>query len=157
MEYENFEFDKNIKPIIKRNKFTLEHLKYTHFYLDTNENDASHHYCSSFEIIFKEDDLRVLLTHTMYSLEQNKQIVIDVDSFIIPDEIIEMLAMYDLRDLGNNYLIEEVGKEYWEIEYNHKFKIVGSYEFQLELIKKLNGLYDIIQLAQKIPLVKGEE
>jgi hypothetical protein len=54
-----------------------------------------------------------------------------------------------LEDLKNNYFNENVWGEYWTINYNKLFYIVGNYDSEVEEINKLLELINFKKIKEE--------
>lgn len=60
-------------------------------------------------------------------------------------EIIKRLEEIDLRNLKNNYFTDFIPEKFshWELTYNHYFKVVGTFDREVEEIKEVSKILDV--------------
>ena len=65
-----------------------------------------------------------------------------------PNQLIEKLEKYDLRDLKNNYFTEDNPDRFthWELTYNHYFKIVGTYDQNVAEFEKISDILNFKEI-----------
>ena len=62
----------------------------------------------------------------------------------------QKLEKYNLKDYKNNYYTQdpEENSEYWQIEYNDKFKITGTYDSQIDILILLINFLDFSKIKK---------
>ncbi len=153
--YENFEdiINKDIEVEVKKTPFKINHLKISHYYWNSGEINIAMPISTSIELIskygFEKDKLEwnKKVTHTYLSLENCQEKTADsyTEKLVNADEIISELEENDLRNLKNNYFTDAEPERFthWEITYNTRFKIVGTYDQELAEFKKISELLNL--------------
>lgn len=157
---DNFEniINENIK--IERNNipFKITQLKLTHYYWNSGDIDVGMPISTSIELTskynFETDTLEwnKIITHIYISLEDCYKTI--TDSYRVrlfnSNEIISRLEKNDLRNFNNNYFTDENPDRFthWEITYNTYFKIVGTYDQELEVFKKFSELLNFKEIME---------
>lgn len=167
----NDEFD-NFRDVIdgmkvdrKRNAFKISQLKIEHFYWNLEDIDVGVPITTSIELTckynFEKDRLewKKTISHTYLILEEDKEYTTDSydEEIDKPDELLEEIQKYDLRDLKNNYFTEEEPEEFshWELTYNNYFKIVGTYDEEISEFEKISELLNFKKvIAQEVEKVQ---
>lgn len=112
---------KNNRPF---NKTSLDSIKLTHYYIDEVEIDAP--VSKTIEIIRGEIPKKIV---SKKILKENKKIETVIELEEEKEEynkVLEEIENIPLSSLNNNYYLEEEKKEFWTLEYNHLFRIVGT-------------------------------
>lgn len=147
--YENFEdiINKNIEVEGKKTPFKINHLKISHYYWNSGEINIAMPISTSIELNseydFEKDKLNWnrKVTHTYLSLDNCQEETTDsyTEELVNAAETIRKLEEYDLRNLKNNYFTDDEPERFthWEIAYNNSFKIVGTYDQELEEFKNI--------------------
>lgn len=99
--------------------------------------------------------------HTYYSLDGNHQHTTNASRTAIDnsDELLEKLAKVNFKDLKNNYFTDAAPHKYswWELNYDHRFYVVGTYDNLIDEIKAVSDVLDFGQAVQESEgKVKGQ-
>ncbi|MDE6140964.1 MAG: hypothetical protein K2G03_00020, partial [Bacilli bacterium] len=136
-----WDIKKDDDEIIDRKKFKINQIKLEHFYFNSGEKDAGMPISTSLELsCYYNYDVQSLLwkkniVHNYVSLEDGLSVSTDsYEEEINASELIKELEKYDLRELKNNYFSDSDLEQFthWEITYNNYFKIVGTYDNEIE-------------------------
>lgn len=153
--YENFEdiINKNIEVEGKKPPFKINNLKISHYYWNSGEINIAMPISTSIELNseydFENDKLNWnrKVTHTYLSLDNCQDKITDsyTEELVNAAETIRKLEEYDLRNLKNNYFTDAEPERFthWEITYNTRFKIVGTYDQELAEFKKISELLNL--------------
>ena len=146
----------NIEVDRKRNLFKINQLKIEHFHLNSGDIDAGMPISTSVELNciynFEKEKLEWIKTisHTYSSLNSSLEYTTDTYDQNIenPNQLIEKLEKYDLRDLKNNYFTEDNPDRFthWELTYNHYFKIVGTYDQNVTEFEKISDILNFKEI-----------
>lgn len=149
----------NINVDRKKNTFEINQLKIEHFHWNSGDIDVGMPITTSVEMTcnynFEKEKLewKKIISHTYLSLENGKEYTTDTydEEIDNPDELIEKIQNYDLRDLKNNYFTEENPERFshWELTYNNYFKIVGTYDQEISKFKKISELLDFKKIIDE--------
>ena len=124
--------------------FEIKQIKIEHFYWNSNEVGPGVPVSTSIELFINElNTWKKRTTHNYHSIydtvtiASNKQIE-DLNELNIIDEI----KKYDLTSLKNNYFTDKQPENlsHWELTYNYLFKIVGTYDQEIDILKKISEL-----------------
>ncbi len=157
---DNFEdvITENLK--IERNNipFKLTQLKLTNYYWNSGDIDVGMPVSTSIELNckynFEKDmlDWYKKVSHTYLSFENCHEEITDsyTEELTNANDLISKLEENDLRELKNNYFTDENPDRFthWEITYNTYFKIVGTYDQELEVFKKYNELLNFKDIME---------
>lgn len=157
---DNFEdiINENIK--IERNKipFKITQLKLTNYYWNSGDINVGMPVSTSIELNCKYNFENAMLdwykkvSHTYLSFENCYVEVTDsyTEKLTNASEIISRLEETDLRNFKNNYFTDENPDRFthWEIGYNTYFKIVGTYDQELEVFKKFSELLNFKKIME---------
>jgi len=158
---DNFEdiINENIEIKRNNNPFKISQLKLTNYYWNSGDIDVGMPISTSVELNCKYNfDKEILewtkkVSHTYLSLYDTFEEVTDtyVDKLQNAEEIISKLEEHDLRNLNNNYFTDENPERFthWEITYNTYFKIVGTYDQELDIFKKFSELLDFKKIMDE--------
>lgn len=147
----DIDFD-NLKVEINREPFKIRQLKLSNYYWVEDDYYIGMPISTSVELICKYDFEKDILnwskivSHTYLNFDDG--FVETTDSYIEElgsiDEVISKLEKEDLRDLKNNYFTDKEPENFthWEIVYNKYFKIVGTYDQELDVFKEFSELLD---------------
>ena len=147
----NVEVKKDIKP------FKLTMLKLNHYYWYSGDIDNGMPINTSIELTSKynfetnKEEWKKIVSHTYISLDNIKEYTTDTYEENINIEIINELEKYDLRQLKNNYFTDKEPEKYsrWEITYNNYFKIVGTYDNELEEVINIEKVLDFKRIMKE--------
>lgn len=138
--------------------FSINQLKITHYHWNSGEIEVGTPIRTSVELKsefdFETNKLRWFktVTHQYYKLtwENGSEKQSYTEEVNIP-EIISSLNKIDLRNLKNNYFSETIPERYthWEIKYNYYFKIVGTYNNEIEEFKEICYLIDFEKILNE--------
>lgn len=138
--------------------FSINQLKITHFHWNSGEIKEGTPIRTSVELKsefdFEINKLRWFktVTHQYYrlSLGNGSEKQTYTEEVNIP-EIISSLNKINLRNLKNNYFSETIPERYthWEIKYNYYFKIVGTYNNEIEEFKEICYLIDFEKIINE--------
>ncbi len=139
------------------NEFKLSQLKLTHNHFSSGMIDEGTPCETSVELKSKYDfDTGEKywikkVSHTYISLEDIHKETTDTHEEKIDETLIKDLEEYDLRNLKNNYFTDRNPERFthWEVEYNHYFKIVGTYDQELKEIKKISEILNFKQIIEE--------
>ena len=134
-DFNNIDFSKieRINYEVKINNITL-----THFYQDLGEKYAGKPIKTSIKLEKVNNIWKEIIIHyylDFQNLETIKENITEIENIKIA-EFIQKLEKYNLKDYKNNYYTQdpEENSEYWQIEYNDKFKITGTYDSQIDIL-----------------------
>ena len=137
---------------MERIAFKINQLKLEHFYFNSGDKDAGMPISTSVELSceynFERNNLgwKKSIVHNYVSLEDSMSISTDSHDEVLDnaDEIISKIESCDLRYLNNNYFNEDTPERFthWEITYNNHFKIVGTYDNEIDEFKELSEILD---------------
>lgn len=144
---------------VKRDEFKLEQIKVEHFYFNADDKEAGMPISTSVEL--KSDynfelqklEWKKVIVHKYFSL--NDSITVSINSHEEKcddsEKLIKELEKYDLRELKNNYFNNDDSERFihWEITYNNYFRIVGTYDNEIEELEKLSEILDLKNIMQK--------
>ncbi len=127
--------------IIKNNNYKITDLIYTHYY-DDKELGGSSCYTrlkiiSDYDYIERRFSFKGKIIHTYRDYNDEFDIRTIEKNIDISNELVEEINKLNLEDLKNNYYNPELRKEYWTINYNKLFYIVGTYDSNLNEIDSL--------------------
>ena len=147
---ENITIERNNPP------FKLTQLKITNYYWNSGEIDVGMPISTSIELTckynFEKDTLEWFkeVSHTYLSLTNSFEKTTDTykEEMKNANEIISELEKYDLRNYKNNYFTEKNPERFthWEINYNNYFKIVGTYDQELEVFNKISNILNFKEI-----------
>lgn len=149
----------NIEVEVQREKtsFKLTQFKIDHYYWNSGDIDVGTPVNTSIELVSKynidtdKTEWKKIISHTYRSFEDETQYNTDTYEENINDEIIEEIEKYDLRDLKNNYFTEENPERFthWEITYNNRFKIVGTYDQEIEELINIKRILEFKKIIEE--------
>lgn len=147
-EFDNFASLLNEDFGLVRKKLELTQLKLTHHFYYTCDNisdliSISIELYRYFDPAIQEMMWFKKTTHT-YKIKTE-----DKTERIKDTSIINKIQEYDLRRLANNYFTDEEPENlsFWEIEYNSKFRIVGTFDNVVPEYKELSNLLGLDKLT----------
>ena len=70
-------------------------------------------------------------------------------SIDITNELVEEINKLNLEELKNNYYNKEIRGEYWVVNYNKLFNIVGTYDNMPEEIDRLLDLVKFTEIKEE--------
>ncbi len=153
-ELENIKVEREVQP------FKLYNLKLIHHYWDSIEDIAPGMLIStSVELkCTKNDDeykyeWHKIITHTYLDKETLEEKTIESEEKVPNiEKIISDLEQIDLRKLANNYFTDQEPEcyKYWELNYNYKFKIVGTYDQEIDELSKISTILNFSEIIKKI-------
>jgi len=140
------------------NDFKLTRLKFTHFNFNSGFVYDGCPIKTSVELRLEYTDIETEkqiwkqnISHT-YMLEKNFEEKTNYyeEQLKNPETIISLLEKINLKNLKNNYFSDDTHKfSHWELEYNDCFKIVGTYNNEIEEIKKVKEILDFETIVSK--------
>lgn len=138
--------------------FSINQLKITHYHWNSGEIQIGTPIRTSVELKsefdFETNKLRWFKTvnhqYYKYTWENGAENHSYTEEVNIP-EIIASLNKINLRSLKNNYFSETIPERYthWEIKYNYYFKIVGTYNNEIEEFKEICYLIDFEKIINE--------
>lgn len=150
-DFNNIDFSKieRINYEVKINNITL-----THFYQDLGEKYAGKPIKTSIKLEKVNNVWKEIIIHyylDFQDLETIKENITEIENIKIA-EFIQNLEKYNLKDYKNNYYTQdpEENPEYWQIEYNEKFKIVGTYNEEIDILKELISFLNFSEIKNSI-------
>lgn len=145
-EYDSFmEAIKDIK--IEKPEFKLSQIKIEHFYFNYDNTEDKAPVQISIEL--KKGINSKIITNTFIDPNNHNKTIEENYSIDISnvEEVLKEIEKIDLRDLKNNYYNEKESYTHWSIIYNNEFKIVGTYDQEIEEFKKIS---EILNLKEEI-------
>ena len=151
---------------MNNDKLKLTYIKFTHHYGNMGLITDGDPLSTSVELIMDRDNTgeriiwKKVIAHT-YILEKNfeRKINTHEEELQNPENIINLLEEFDLPSLKNNYFTDEnpIRYSYWELEYNKYFKIVGTYDNEIDEIKKIKEIINFNEIkSNELKKVKGQ-
>ena len=150
--------DENLKIERSNIPFKITQLKLANYYWNSGDIDVGIPVCTSIELIckynFEKDrlDWNKKISHTYLSLENCYEETTDsyIEELTNANVVISRLEENDLRNFKNNYFTDEIPEcfSHWEITYNTYFKIVGTYDQELEVFKKFSELLNFEKIMK---------
>lgn len=140
-----------------RPKFEINQIKLEHFYWNSGDIDIGMPISTSVELLcyfnYEKNKLewKKIISHTYISFKNVHEHTTDTHEEIIDaSDLINKISKYDLRDLKNNYFTEEVPERFshWELNYNNYFKIIGTYDQEVEEFKKISEILDFKKIIE---------
>lgn len=123
-------------------EFKISQFKFTHYYWFDDDNFAGVPRETSVELkkVYDEEERcfvwNKIVSHTYISLKDVSKLSTDSYSEKTSDDVISSLEKFDLREYRNNFFSNDIFyHSNWEIVYNHKFKIVGTYDNMIDIVK----------------------
>ena len=146
--------------------FKLTNLKFTKYHFMSGEVYNGCPIKTSIEIKFDNYNLSTnkeittkCIEHT-YMLEHNFEKQTNFQQYELEnsENIIKSLEQIDFKNLKNNYFSNDSfhRHSHWELEYNNYFKIVGTFDNEIDEIKKIKRILDFEQIERQ-ELEKVEE
>ena len=134
--YNHIKNDINVEK--ERNKFIINQLKLTHYYLQDGEYSVGSPISTS------------IITHTYCDFNDSQKFVSNISKEDNKDlyKLILEIEQIDLRDLKNNYYTDEESS-YWELEYNNRFKICGTYDYDIDELNSIIKLLDFRNILKQ--------
>ena len=139
-------YDKEEDFVISVNLYNITDINFTHYY-DDNELGGSSCYTrlniiSDFDYIDRKFSFKGQIIHTYRDYNDEFDIKTIEKNIDITNNIVEEINKLNLEELKNNYYNKDNNKEYWVINYNKLFYIVGTYDSELNEIDTLLELID---------------
>ena len=152
--YNHIKNDINVEK--ERNKFIINQLKLTHYYLQDGEYSVGSPISTSIELKCnynfetQEKEWKKIITHTYCDFNDSQKFVSNISKQDSKDlnKLILELEQIDLRDLKNNYYTDEESS-YWELEYNNRFKICGTYDYDIDELNSIIKLLDFRNILKQ--------
>jgi len=146
--------------------FKLTNLKFTKYHFMSGEVYNGCPIKTSIEIKFDNYNLSTnkeittkCIVHT-YMLEHNFEKQTNFHQYELEnsENIIKSLEQIDFKNLKNNYFSNDSfhRHSHWELEYNDYFKIVGTFDNEIDEIKEIKRILDFEQIERQ-ELEKVEE
>ena len=147
---------KDIKVEKEVTKFKLEQLKLEHFYIDDEDIDNNTPISTSIELTSKynfetnKNEWKKKVSHTYIDLNSDDN-TNSYEEVLENEELIRQIEKYDLRNLKNNYFTEEAPERYtyWVLTYNNKFKIVGTYDQEIDEFINIRNLLNFKEIMNE--------
>ena len=159
MNIEDWDVTEDIEIEENKKEFKLEHLKIENYYWNSGEINLGMPISTSIELTSNYNfetnklDWTKTISHTYISLEDEKKYETNTHEEKIenPEEIIKKLEENDLRDLKNNYFTDETPEKFthWELTYNYYFKIVGTYDKEIEEFTNIKDILDFKKIMEE--------
>lgn len=111
-----------------------------------------------FDFTSKKEIIKKIVTHKYYCDENSYKVKENITEEILAEQsILEKVADVNLVDLRNNYFTDKNPERFshWEIEYNNRFKIVGTFDQELDEVKMIKELLDFENI-EKVELDKAK-
>ena len=126
----------------------------THFYQDLGEKYAGKPIKTSIKLEKVNNIWKEIITHfylDFQNLETIKENITEIENPQI-ENCIKKLENHNLKNYKNNYFDEEFKEnpEYWQIEYNERFKIVGTYNEEIDILKELISFLNFSEIKNSI-------
>lgn len=139
--------------IIKNNNYKITDLSFTHYY-DDNELGGSSCFTelriiSDYDYIERKFNFKGKIIHSYRDYEDEFDIKTIEKNIDISNDLVEKINKLNLEDLKNNYYNPELKKEYWVINYNKLFYIVGTYDLLVDEIKELLELINYKKIEEE--------
>lgn len=138
--------------------FSINQLKVTHYHWNSGEMSVGSPIRTSVELKsefdFEKNKVRwyKIVTHQYYKItwEKGFEVASYTEEVEIP-EIITAINKLDLKSLKNNYFSETMPERFthWELKYNYYFKIVGTYNNEIEEFKEICYLLDFEKIINE--------
>ena len=152
-EWENID----VEVKIERKEFRLTQFKIDHYYWNSGDIDVGMPVNTSIELVSRYNidtdklDWKKIISHTYRSMEDENEYITDTYEENLNDEIIKEIEKYDLRDLKNNYFTEANPERFthWEITYNYRFKIVGTYDQETEEVTNIKRILELKKIIDE--------
>jgi len=151
-DFSDIDFSK-INRVTNTEPFSLNQIKITHYYFSFDNVEAGVPVATSIELtktFNNETNIQEwtrIIEHTYRSFNDALKLEnsINTENSKNFDDLLRELNNIELRNLKNNYFTDEGPVNYtsWMIEYNHKFRIVGTYDNELPEFKKIAGLLNL--------------
>ena len=121
-------------------KFELKQIKLSHYHFNNGNYSKGMPIITSLELLLDNDKTIKKISHEYIYDEINRLTKINSYEEIINNtSIFKSLELYDLKNLKNNYYtdygIEKLS--HYEINYNYMFKIVGTYDNEINEYKDI--------------------
>ena len=134
-------YDKEEDFVISVNLYNITDINFTHYY-DDNELGGSSCYTrlniiSDFDYIDRKFSFKGQIIHTYRDYNDEFDIKTIEKNIDITNNIVEEINKLNLEELKNNYYNKDNNKEYWVINYNKLFYIVGTYDSELNEVDTL--------------------
>lgn len=153
-----WEIEKDIENIIdsQDENFQIKKLELVHHHFNSGEKELGMPISTSIEIVSeldleKEETIWFKkVTHKycgFYDVDTE-----EIDSFVEqienPEYLLEQIKSVNLRSLNNNYFTESTPERnsHWEIIYNYFFKIVGTFDNEIDEYKYLCNILGFKQI-----------
>ena len=139
--------------IIKNNNYKITDISFIHYYDDKELGGSS---CSTelkiisdYDYIERRFSFKGKIIHTYRDYNDEFDIKTIEKNIGISNEIVEEINKLNLEELKNNYYNPELKREYWVINYNKLFYIVGTYDNELEEIDRLLELVNFKDIEKQ--------
>lgn len=151
----------NISIEREKTKFEITHLKLKHYYWNEEERNINMPISTSIELTCRYDfeNNKLIWKKTISYTYQNlnncyeNQTNSYTEELYDSDKIINEIEKYDLRELKNNYFTDKEPNNftYWELTYNNYFKIVGTYDQEIEAFKEISNILNFKKIIKEVP------
>lgn len=149
---------RDIKVEKEEKEFKLKQLELKHIYTDTGDIYNGMPISTSIKLIskynpeLKKQEWKKVISHTYINLEkENQEETNTYDEELKDETIINKIENYDLRKLKNNYFTEESPEKftYWELSYNYVFKIVGTYDQEINEVTNIKNILNFNNIIKE--------
>lgn len=158
----------SISKVIIDTPFKLNQIKLSHYHFINGELSIGMPILTTIEIIkeYDNDGEKYIkkITHKYVSSLNNNDSSTSYYEDVLENgkEIFEAIENYDLRKLRNNFFTNKGIEKYqhYEIEYNYLFKIVGTYDNEIDEYKDIAdilGFKEIIKDEINKTKIDGDE
>ena len=139
--------------IIENNTYNITDLIFTHYY-DDNELGGSSCYTelriiSDYDYVERKFNFSGKIIHSYRDYNDEFNIQMIDKSINISNSIVEEVNKLNLEELKNNYYNKEIRGEYWVVNYNKLFNIVGTYDNMPEEIDRLLDLVKFTEIKEE--------
>ena len=123
-------------------------------YYDDNELGGSSCFTrlniiSDFDYIERKFNFKGHVIHTYRDFNDEFDIKAIEKIIDIPNSLVEEINKLNLEELKNNYYNKDNNKEYWIINYNKLFYIVGTYDSELNEVDTLLELVNFEDIKKE--------
>lgn len=149
-----WEIEKDIENIIDKSdeSFEIKTIELVHHHFNSGEKEPGMPISTSVGLLSKIDleTQSVIwlkeITHKYCGIENadSEELESYTEKIDNIEEILAKINSIDLRNLKNNYFTDSVPERYsyWEINYNYLFKIIGTYNNEINEYKELCNILE---------------
>lgn len=132
----------------------INSISLTHFYQDLGDKIGGKPIKTSVKLEKINNSWKETIIHfylDFQNLEIVKEDITEIENPKI-ETFIQKLENFNLKNYKNNYFDEDFKEapEYWQIEYNDKFKIVGTYNEEIDILKELMNFLSFSEIKKSI-------